>query len=139
VILGTAIIKDLDFVKKAVYKFSGEKIVMGIDAKDGIVMTDGWCNSSFLSAINLVNRLHGFGVKNIIYTDVKTDGMLNGPNIEELIKMNDATNINIIASGGISNIDDIKSLKKINISGAIIGRAIYEKKIDLREAIKIAK
>jgi phosphoribosylformimino-5-aminoimidazole carboxamide ribotide isomerase len=102
-------------------------------------MTDGWLNSSGISAISLAKKLQGFGIKNIIYTDIKTDGMLKGPNIEELAKIKTATNINIIASGGVSTLDDILALKKIKIHDVIIGKAIYEKKIDLKEAIKIAK
>lgn len=138
-IVGTAAIKNSDFIKEIVREY-GNKIIVGIDAKDGKVAIEGWVNVGKMEAVHLAQKMSHLGVKTIIFTDIKTDGMLTGPNINSLTQMADTVpNIDVIASGGISSIDDLKAVKELNrpnIIGAITGKAIYEKKIDLKEAVR---
>ncbi|MBO7335510.1 MAG: phosphoribosyl-AMP cyclohydrolase, partial [Lachnospiraceae bacterium] len=135
VIVGTKALSDPDFIKTAVERFGTDKIVVGIDAKNGHVATEGWENVSSVMALDLALRMKEMGVKTIIYTDISRDGMLNGPNIEQTKAIVDETGLEIIASGGVSSIDDLRALSLINVSGVIFGKAIYEKKIDLKEAV----
>ncbi|MGP4071503.1 1-(5-phosphoribosyl)-5-[(5-phosphoribosylamino)methylideneamino]imidazole-4-carboxamide isomerase [Piscibacillus sp. B03] len=135
VILGTAAVKEPDFVKQSVEHF-GEQVVVSIDARDGYVATDGWTETSTLRAIDFVKELESAGVQTIVYTDISKDGMLQGPNLQELNYMNDATSIDVIASGGVTSIDDIQALSGMGIYGAIIGKALYEGKIDLKAVME---
>lgn len=131
VIIGTAAIKNLDFVKEAVERY-GDQIAVSIDARDGYVATEGWTETSSISAVDLLNTLEKIGVKTIVYTDIAKDGMLQGPNIEELRTIQQATTIDVIASGGITTEENVRKLAEMNIYGAIIGKALYEDKISLR-------
>lgn len=130
VIIGTAAIENPKFLLQAVEKY-GDKIAVSIDARNGLVATDGWTETSNVKAVDLLADLVGIGVKTVIYTDIMKDGMLQGPNFEELKLMNDASSIDIIASGGVSTEEDIKKLAAENMYGAIIGKALYEGKLSL--------
>ncbi len=136
VILGTAAVKNFELVEEAVKKY-GEKIAVGIDAKDGFVATDGWEKVSVLKACDFAKKVEAAGVKTIIYTDISTDGALTGPNIPAMVEMCAKTNLNVIASGGISSIEDIKMLLSTRVEGVITGRAIYDGKLDLKSAISL--
>ncbi len=138
VIIGTSALSDPDFVKTAVQKY-GDRIAVGIDAKDGLVAVNGWEEVSRTTAIDLAGQMEKIGVAYIIYTDIATDGMLNGPNLDAMAEMVSAVGVNIIASGGVTSVEDVKELKKVGVEGAIIGKALYTDRIDLREAIDNAK
>lgn len=132
VIVGTSAIKEEGFVKKLIDKFQ-ERVVVSIDAKDGYVCVDGWTNSSEIKAVDFARKLEETGVKNIVYTDIAKDGTMIGPNLYELRKLSESVGINIIASGGIGKKEDVKALEEMNLYGAIIGKALYEGKINLEE------
>ncbi|WP_291634019.1 1-(5-phosphoribosyl)-5-[(5-phosphoribosylamino)methylideneamino]imidazole-4-carboxamide isomerase [Clostridium sp.] len=134
VILGTAALNNPVLVKEAVKKF-GEKIAIGIDARDGFVAVEGWQTSSKIEYIDFAKEMESIGIKTIIFTDISRDGTLTGPNFEATGKINDMVTCNIIASGGMKNIEDIKRLKKMNMYGAIIGKALYSGNISLEEAV----
>ena len=138
VILGTVALKNPDFVKKALKKY-GEKIAVGIDAKNEKVAVNGWLNVSSVHYIDFAKQMEDIGVKTIIFTDISKDGTLNGPNLDQLFKIQNSVSCRIIASGGIKNIDDLKDISKMGIYGAITGKAIYSGNIDLKEAIEICK
>jgi len=134
VILGTVAVENPDFVKEAVEKFGADKIVVGIDAKDGMVAIKGWETISNVDAVTLALSMKEMGVKTIIYTDISKDGMLCGPNFAQTARLVEATGMDIVASGGVSCMNDLVELEKINVEGAILGKAIYEKRVDLKEA-----
>lgn len=136
VILGTSAVANPDFVSEAVERFGSEKIVVGIDAKDGLVATHGWERVSELTATDMALDMKERGVNTIIYTDISRDGMLTGPNVLQTKKLSEDTGLDIIASGGVSCIEDLEALNKAGIYGSIIGKAYYEKKIDLGEAVR---
>ncbi|SES98483.1 1-(5-phosphoribosyl)-5-[(5-phosphoribosylamino)methylideneamino] imidazole-4-carboxamide isomerase [Oceanobacillus limi] len=125
VIIGTAAIDDKAFLRSAVEKY-GTKIAVSIDARHGYVATNGWKHTSEVRALDLLKELVDIGVATIIYTDILKDGMLKGPNFAELQAMNDASSINVIASGGVSSKEDIEKLQSMNLYGAIIGKALYD-------------
>ena len=135
VIIGTKAVSDPDFVTEAVKKFGADHIVVGVDAKNGLVATHGWEKVSEKSALEMVLDMKARGVKTVIYTDISKDGMLSGPNVDMTKKLATETGIEVIASGGMSCMEDLEKLKDAGIPGAIIGKAIYEKKIDVREAV----
>ena len=134
VILGTKAVENPEFVKDAVNKFGADKIVVGIDAKDGMVAIKGWETISNIDAVTLALSMKEMGVKTIIYTDISKDGMLCGPNFVQTARLVEATGMDIVASGGVSCMNDLLELEKINVEGAILGKAIYEKRVDLKEA-----
>ncbi len=139
IIVGSKAVEDINFVEDLCKSFKN-KIIIGIDAKDGVVATDGWAKSSKIGALDLAKKVENFGVKEIVYTDIEKDGMMMGPNIESILKLSESINIPIIASGGITTIDDIKKISNysnLGISGMIVGRALYENKINVNEAQKI--
>ena len=138
VILGTSALNNPEFVKDAIKEF-GEKIAIGIDAKDGFVAVDAWINVSNIEYIDFAKRMEDIGVKTIILTDISRDGTLNGPNFQMLSALKDSVGCDIIASGGIKNIDNLIELKNMELYGAITGKAIYSGNIDLAEAIRILK
>lgn len=138
VILGTSAVKNPDLVKQAVEAFK-ESIVIGIDAKDGKVAIDGWEKTSEFTAIDFANKMVELGAKTIIYTDISRDGMLIGPNLAAMREMAQTVDAEIIASGGVSSLQDIKDLKETGVSGVIVGKALYTGDLDLKEAIKIGK
>ncbi|MGC9045950.1 MAG: 1-(5-phosphoribosyl)-5-[(5-phosphoribosylamino)methylideneamino]imidazole-4-carboxamide isomerase [Thermodesulfovibrio sp.] len=137
VILGTLLAHNPDFVKEVCKRFPG-RIIAGIDAKDGFVAVKGWVEVTDLKATELALRMQDYGVWGIIYTDISRDGMLTGPNIEATEALVEAVTIPVIASGGVSSIEDIKRLAKIkNLWGVITGKAIYSGAINLKEAIEM--
>lgn len=138
VILGTAAVTSDGFVEKAVIKY-GDKIAVGVDIKDGFVAIKGWTEKSDLDAFEFVEKIVNIGVKTIICTDISKDGAMQGTNHDLYKSLSDRFDVQIIASGGVSTIDDIKKLTKLDIHGAIIGKAYYTKAIDLCEAIEVAK
>ena len=136
VIIGTKALKDPAFVRVACREFP-DRIIVGIDARKGMVATDGWAEVSTVAAKELAKRFEQAGVSAIIYTDIDRDGMLQGVNVEATVEMAKASSIPVIASGGITHLDDIRNLAhhmREGIMGAITGRAIYEGALDLREA-----
>lgn len=138
VILGTIAIEDEELLKKAVKEY-GEKIAVGIDCKDGKVYGRGWLSESNLDYIEFAMKMESFGVKNIIVTDISKDGTLEGPNVEMLKLLKEKVKIDITASGGICDIENIKDLVNIDLYGAITGKAIYAKTLSLKDAINISK
>ncbi|MCR5584633.1 MAG: 1-(5-phosphoribosyl)-5-[(5-phosphoribosylamino)methylideneamino]imidazole-4-carboxamide isomerase [Lachnospiraceae bacterium] len=136
VIIGTEAVRRPEFVKESILEFGAEKIVVGIDAKDGKVAVSGWEEISRISAVDLALLMKDMGVKTIIYTDISKDGMLAGPNIEQTKKLAEETGLNVVASGGVSSADDLRNLDKAGVYGAILGKAIYEHKVDLKEVAK---
>lgn len=135
VIIGTAAINNPDFLQEAVEKFQ-EKIAVSIDARGGYVATDGWTDTSDVKALDLVKKLENVGVKTIVYTDIAKDGMLQGPNLEEQKAMNEATTINVIASGGVTTKEDVENLRALNLYGVIIGKALYDGKLTLESILE---
>lgn len=135
VILGTAAINNPEVVKEAVKKY-GDKIAVGIDAKYGYVAAEGWLNISKIKYIDFAKKMEEIGVQTIIFTDITKDGTLKGPNFEQTILLNDSVSCDIIASGGIKNIDDLKILNYSRIYGAILGKSIYSKSIILPKALE---
>ena len=139
VIIGTSAAVKPDMIKKACDKFPG-KVFIGIDAKKGKVAVKGWEEITEFNAVEFAEKMGKLGAAGVIYTDIAKDGMLSGPNIDAIAKMVKAVKIPVIASGGVSSIDDIRNLMKIkNLWGVITGKAIYEGTLDLKEAIKIVK
>lgn len=135
-IIGTKAVKEPEFIAEACRKFPG-RIIVGLDAKDGLVATDGWAEVSTIKATDLAKRFEQDGVVAIVYTDIARDGMMQGVNVEATVALALASTIPVIASGGVTNMQDIYALKKVaykGILGAITGRAIYEGTLDLREA-----
>lgn len=138
VILGSAAIYNSELVKEAVQKY-GNRIAVSIDAKNGLVATDGWTKASGVEAFDFVQKLASVGVETIIYTDIAKDGMLNGPNFSEIGKVNSKTNLKLIASGGVSSHADLYRLLDLNVYGAIIGKALYTGDIEFVTAVKEVK
>ncbi|WP_425446401.1 1-(5-phosphoribosyl)-5-[(5-phosphoribosylamino)methylideneamino]imidazole-4-carboxamide isomerase [Dethiothermospora halolimnae] len=136
IILGTIAINNRELLKNLVNKYD-EKIVVSVDAKKELVAIEGWNKTSAINSIEFVSDLEGVGVKSIVYTDIAKDGMMKGPNIDVYKKLNNSSNINIIASGGVSTKEDVMKLKEIGIYGCIIGKALYDNKISFDEVIKI--
>lgn len=135
VIIGTKAVQNPEFIKELVEEFGPEKIVVGVDAKDGMVAIEGWEKVSTISALDLCRQMQGYGVKHIVYTDIARDGMLSGPNVMMTKTLTVETGMDIIASGGVSSMEDLCQLYEEGIRGAIIGKALYEKRIDLEEAV----
>ena len=135
VILGSAAIKDKNFLKKACKKFP-KKIALGLDAKDGYLSVSGWKENSNKLTLDFLKEVNDFGVSRLIYTDINKDGMKKGPNFEETSTIADTSNCPVVISGGVSSIDDIKKAKELNnknIEGIIVGKAIYDGDINLEE------
>ena len=141
IILGTAAIQDPSFVQAACTVFP-RKIIVGIDAKDGLVAIKGWAEMTKVKAIDLAKQMQEYGVIAIIYTDIHRDGMLSGPNIEATKALADSLDIPVIASGGVSTIRDIQALIDIQhsgVQGVVVGKSIYTGSLNLKQAIAIAK
>ena len=141
VILGSAALKKPKLVSDSVEKFGAEKIVVGIDAKNGMVATEGWLETSNVNYIDLANKMISYGVKYFIFTDISKDGTLSGVNAEQLKALYDGTHgkCDIIASGGVHTIEDIRICKEMGLYGTICGKSIYSGSLDLAEAIELAK
>ncbi|MDP2912364.1 MAG: 1-(5-phosphoribosyl)-5-[(5-phosphoribosylamino)methylideneamino]imidazole-4-carboxamide isomerase [Candidatus Omnitrophota bacterium] len=140
VVLGTKAFEDPDYLRKLIDNFN-EKIVVSCDFSGNEIVKKGWQEKTMMGPIDAVKQMRTIGVKTIVVTDINVDGTLTGPNMERLKEILDAVDISVIASGGISCLEDIKKLKEIknkNLEGVIIGKALYEGRIDLKEAIKIA-
>ena len=141
VILGSVAVKNPDLVREACAKY-GERIVVGIDAKDGIVAVEGWGESGNVGVIELAQKMKDAGVKTIIYTDISRDGTLSGVNVDATVKLAQESGVKIVASGGVKSLADIKALKaqeSCGIEGVIAGKSIYTGSLDLQAAIEIAK
>lgn len=138
VILGTAALTDREFLTEAVKRY-GEKIAVGVDIRDGYVAIKGWTEKSEKPALDFCRELEALGVKTIISTDISKDGAMQGANHELYKTLSQELGIQIIASGGVSSIDDVKRLRSMNLYGAIIGKAYYTGAINLPEAIEVAK
>lgn len=138
VILGTAAIKDFEFVSKSVEKFS-DCISVGVDASDGKVAVNGWKEVTDIDSIEFCKKLEQAGVKHIIYTDISRDGGLKGTNLQIYKVLCQTLSLKITASGGITYLDELAELKNMNLYGAILGKALYESKLDLRKAVQLAE
>src|SRR5690554_1156635 len=140
VIIGTAAVKDPGFLQDACTAFAGH-IIVGLDARDGKVATDGWSKLSRHDLLDLARKYEDYGCEAIIYTDIARDGMLTGVNVEATVRLAQHVNIPVIASGGVTNLDDIKALCAVadeGIEGAILGRSLYEGTLDFAEAQELA-
>lgn len=141
VIIGSAAVEDPNFVMEAAENFD-DQVIVGIDARNGIVAVHGWSDSGEMQATELAARMGDYGISTIIYTDISRDGMLKGIDAAQVAEIAEHAGIDVIASGGVTSLDDIKNLKTYEnsgIVGAIIGKALYENMIDITEALKIAE
>jgi len=132
VILGTKALQDKAMLKEAVDSY-GDKVIVSIDAHNGYVAIDGWTKTSEVSAVDFAKEMETVGVKTVVYTDIARDGMLKGPNFEAITFLKERISIDIIASGGVSSQEDLTKLKEIGVAGAIVGKALYEGRVDLEE------
>ena len=141
VIIGTAAVRDPALVKQVAGAFPG-RIVVGLDARDSKVAVEGWATTAELSALDLARRFEDAGVAAIVYTDVARDGMLKGLNLDATIALAEAVSIPVIASGGLASIDDVRALlasRAQKLAGAIVGRALYDGRLDAAEALKLIR
>lgn len=137
VIIGSAAVKNPLFVKEACEKY-GDQIAVGIDALKGTVRTEGWMKDSGMDYIEFAKLMESYGVKTIIFTDIDKDGMLSGPNFAQLQALRDAVSCGIVASGGVSTLEDIAKLRDMGIEEAIAGKAVYTGQLDVKQAIAVA-
>jgi phosphoribosylformimino-5-aminoimidazole carboxamide ribotide isomerase len=135
VILGSAAVYDESFLNSVLEKY-GSTVAVSIDAMNGLVATDGWTKITSIKALDYARNLEGKGLKTIVYTDIEKDGMLSGPNFAEIDIMNQQTNMQVIAAGGVTSLEDIRKLQRLNIYGAIIGKALYTGEIDFQSALQ---
>jgi phosphoribosylformimino-5-aminoimidazole carboxamide ribotide isomerase len=138
VVLGTSAVTDSRFVKEALAR-CGDRIAIGIDARDGIAKVSGWTEDSKIGAVDLARRLEGEGARLVIYTDISRDGVLVGPNVPSLRQMIDGTTLDVIASGGVSKLEDVRTLSELKeprLDGVIIGKALYEGLVKLEDALE---
>ena len=138
VILGTAALNDPDFLEKVCLKY-GEKIAVGADLKDGQVAVKGWLETSDVSGMDFLSRMQSLGVKTVICTDISRDGAMRGTNRELYKTLSEKFTMDIVASGGVSTIEDVKALRAMDLYGAIVGKAIYTGDINFKEAIEVAR
>ncbi len=134
-VVGTRALKEPDWFRRVCRRFPG-KLVLGIDAREGRVATDGWLETSDVAAVELARQFEGEPLAAIVYTDVATDGMMAGPNVAAMAKMQAAVDLPVVASGGITSVDDVARLAAVPMDGCIIGRALYEERLSLPEAIR---
>ncbi len=134
VILGTAAIRNYPFVEEAVNEF-GDAIAVGVDAKNGFVAVSGWQETTSVNSVEFCKKLRNTGVATVIYTDISKDGMLSGTNLEIYKELSEIEGLQIVASGGITFADEIKTLNEMGIYGAIVGKAVYEGKLSLKDAL----
>ena len=139
VILGTAAVTDPGFAAEAAAAYGGKMIALGVDLRDGAVAIRGWTERSALDALELCRRMQGIGIATVICTDISRDGVLGGANHALYRELAGQLHMNIIASGGVSSLEDVRALRALGIAGAIIGKAYYTGAIDLAEAIRVAK
>jgi len=133
-VIGTKALKEPDWFRGVVRRYPGQ-LALGIDAKSGLVATDGWLKTSTTSAVELARQFAGEPLAAIIYTDIARDGMLQGPNLDAMAEMNAAADVDVIASGGVTTADDVRQLAAIGLAGSIVGRALYEGTLTLSEAL----
>jgi len=136
VILGTAALQDSDLVSSAVAQW-GDRIAVALDARDGQLATDGWLGQSDTSAVELARRLAGSGIRHFVYTDIRRDGTLAGPDLRGLSELIEHIDAEVIASGGVASLEDIKAVETAGAAGVIVGRALYDGRIDLAEAVAL--
>ncbi|TGB02307.1 1-(5-phosphoribosyl)-5-[(5-phosphoribosylamino)methylideneamino]imidazole-4-carboxamide isomerase [Halobacillus salinus] len=139
VIIGSLAVRDPERTKSLLAKY-GEKIAIGLDARDGYVSTEGWLESSTVTAVDLGKELADAGASTFIYTDIAKDGMLEGPNVKEIVRLAEQTKVNVIASGGIQGLEDLHELKKYqteHVIGSIVGKALYANRFTLKEALEL--
>lgn len=134
-IIGTKAVEQPEFIRRLIEQFGPERIVVGVDARDGMVAVHGWEKVSTVTAVSLCMQMKQYGVRHIVYTDISKDGTLTGPNVAYTKMLTDETGLDIIASGGVSCMEDLAALHDNGIQGAIIGKALYENRIRLPEAI----
>jgi len=142
VVLGTVAVRQPQIVADAVARFGAERIVVGIDARDGMVATHGWQETSALDALTVAQRMKALGVQRVVYTDIARDGTLTGVNLTATVALACASEMAVIASGGVASLDDIRALSGYQtdgIEGVIVGQALYTGAVDLREAITVGK
>lgn len=142
VIIGTRAVTSPAFIEELLAAFGPERIVLGLDARDGMVAIEGWVEKSSLRVLDFAKTMQKLGVKTAIYTDVSRDGLLQGPNLDAICQMAEQSGLQIIASGGVSTADNIVKLRKMEsygVTGAIIGKALYDGKITLKDALEAAK
>ena len=137
VVIGSRAAQSPAFIKEAVSNFGSDRLVISIDAKENMVMTDAWERVSIYNTVSLAKLMKEVGIKNVVYTDVNRDGMLQGANIDYAKEIIDATGLNVIVSGGTASLKDLEMLQEIGAKGVILGKALYEHKIDLKNAIEI--
>jgi len=138
VILGSVVVENPELISQAIAKHGAEKIAVGIDAKKGMVATRGWLDVNDIHYIDLAKQVVARGVRTIIFTDISKDGMLQGPNLDQLCALQNAVDCDIVASGGVTTIDDIHALRDAGLYGAICGRSIYVGTLDLAAAVVAA-
>ncbi len=134
-IIGTKAVESPAFIQKMLALYGPERLVIGVDASDGFVAVNGWEEVSCISATELVRQMGQMGIRTIVYTDISRDGMLKGPNVEGTATLARETGLEIIASGGVSSMEDLENLYRAGIDGVIIGKALYESRLDLHTAI----
>ncbi len=137
-VIGTKALREPDWFAQMCERFP-EKLVLGIDAKEGMVATDGWLEVSTTSAIQMAQQYQHLPIAAIIYTDIATDGMLAGPNVEAMRAMKQAVSLPVVASGGVTSVDDVRNLTQAGLDGAIIGRSLYEGRLTVRDAVTAAQ
>ncbi len=135
VIIGTKAVERPEFLQEIIEQFGSEAVVAGVDAKDGLVAVQGWEQVSSVRATDLCRTMKDYGVRHIVYTDISRDGMLSGPNVAATKQLTDETGLDVIASGGVSSMEDLETLYREGIKGAIIGKALYENRVNLKEAV----
>ena len=139
VILGTAALRNPELVLRAIEKFGCERVVIGIDAREGRVAVQGWVEGSDVTPLELAQKMRAAGAKYIVYTDIARDGMLSGPNLENTRELVEKSGMSIIDSGGVSTPEDVERVRDLGCEGAIIGKALYEGRITLGQALRIAR
>ena len=137
-VLGTSALKQADWFRQMCVEFPG-RLALGIDARDGLVATDGWLETSSVAAVELARDFDGVPLAGIIYTDIATDGMMQGPNVAAMAEMQQAVDVPVVASGGVTTIEDVVALARAGLAGAIIGRALYEGTVTLVAALAAAQ
>ena len=137
VILGTAAIRNYPFVEEAVKEF-GSAVAVGVDAKEGLVAVSGWQETTNVNSVEFCKKLRDTGVSTVIYTDISKDGMLSGTNLEIYKELSEIKGLDIVASGGITFAHELETLREMNIYGAIVGKAVYEGKLSLKDALAAA-
>ncbi len=137
-VIGTRALKEPDWFRRVCREFPG-KLVLGIDARDGRVATDGWLATSDMAAVDLARQFEGEPIAAVVYTDIATDGMLIGPNVAAMAEMQAAIDLPVVASGGVTTVDDVARLAAAGVAGCIIGRALYEGRLTLPDAIRASR